>query len=68
MAQVPVARVEESCAWQPRPTSLLIETAVAKFIEVDYLSIIIFVIVGMMLFLHFTFDILAIIEPSKDRV
>ena len=68
MAQVPVARVEEPCAWQPRLTSLLIETAVAKNIEVDYLYIIIFVIVGMMLFLHFTFDILAIIEPSKDRV
>ena len=31
--------------------------AVAKYIEVDYLYIIIFVIVGMMLFLHFTFDI-----------
>lgn len=57
MAQVPVARVEEPCAWQPHPTSLLIETAVAKYIEVDYLYIIIFVIVGMMLFLHFTFDI-----------
>ena len=68
MAQLPVARVEEPSAWQPRPTSLLIETAVAKFIKVDYLYIIIFVIVGMMLFLHFTFDILAIIEPSKDRV
>ena len=57
MAQVPVARVEEPRAWQPRLTSLLIETAVAKYIEVDYLYIINFVIVGMMLFLHFTFDI-----------
>ena len=57
MAQVQVARVEEPCGWQPRLTSLLIETAVAKYIEVDYLYIINFVIVGMMLFLHFTFDI-----------
>ena len=57
MAQVPVARVEEPSARQPRPTSLLIETRLWQYIEVDYLYIIILVIVGMMLFLHFTFDI-----------